>query len=109
MSALYGPNSINLPHINIFRWAQKNNVVLPVDFRRTKEQETLFLKYIANRDNYVQLSPALERARFSKALKEAMEYLPSSGLQDKTVIAFQIAGTIFFAVLFVAGTIRARL
>jgi hypothetical protein len=103
MSAIYGPNSVNLPHVNVFRWAQKNNIFLPVDLRKTKEEEIIFLKYLANHCNFVKLSANLEKSRFSAALKEAIRYLPSNGYSDKMVMIFQIAGTIFFVICAING------
>lgn len=100
MTALYGINSINLPHVNIFKWAAKKKIFIPIDFKRTREQEEMFLKLISMRQYFVRLPTAEEQARFSAALKESMKYLPLEGFKDKTVIVFQVAGTIFCAVLF---------
>jgi hypothetical protein len=109
MSALYGPESVNLPHVNIFKWAQEKNVFLPLDFRGTPEVHEIFLKYLANRPNFVTLPPHIEKARFSAALKEAIQYLPSNGLSDRTIMIFQIAGIIFLAVLCQVGGANAKL
>lgn len=100
MTALYDINAINLPHVNLYSWAKKNKIIVPLDLSRTPEREQMFLKIQALRQFFVKLSPAEEAARFTEAMKEAMQYLPSSGFSDKTVIVFQVAGTVFFAVIY---------
>ncbi len=99
MTSLFGIQFNSLPHVNIYKWAADKKIFLPLDFRKTPEQEKVFLKYLSLKHHFVRLPADQEQARFSEALKEAIKYLPSKGLSDKIVISFQIAGTIFFAVL----------
>jgi hypothetical protein len=98
MTAL-GINFINGPHVDIYRWAKEKKIFLPLDFRRTPEEEKMFLKLLSLKPYFVRLTPDLERARFSEAMKEAMKYLPSNGFSDKTVMIFQVGGIIFFAII----------
>jgi hypothetical protein len=108
MTALYGIDSINLPHVDLYKWAEKKKIRLPLNFRKTVEEEKLFLKLLAMRQYFVRLPPDQEKARFSEAMKEAMKHLPSNGFSDKTVIIFQIAGTFFFAVFYVINVTLKR-
>lgn len=99
MTALYGINSINLPHIDLYRWASDKKIFLPINFRKTPEQEQLFLKILAMKQYFVKLHPVLEQARYTEAMKEAMKYMPSNGFSDKTVMIIQIAGVAFLVVI----------
>jgi hypothetical protein len=100
MTALPRISDINLPHVDLFRWAKKHKVIVPLSCANISEDKVLFLKQIALRQYFVKLSSAEESACFTEAMKEAMTYLPKIGLSDNTVHVFQIAGTIFFAVLY---------
>lgn len=103
MTALYNLNSINLPHVDLYRWAADRKLIFPLDVKGIPEQEKLFLKMLAMKQYFVKMSPEQEAKRFSAAMKEAMEHLPSNGLSDKTIILLHVAGTIFIAVLYFSG------
>lgn len=100
MTALPLISDMNRTHVDLFGWAKKNKIIVPLSCANIAEEKLLFLKQIALRQYFVKLSPIEESSLFSEAMKEAMTYLPKIGLSDKTVYAFQVAGTIFFAVLY---------
>lgn len=93
MTALYNVQSINLPHVNLFKWAKEKKIWVPLDWRQTPDMERMFLKMVTMRQFYIKGTPAEEQARFSEAMKEAMKYLPTEGLSDQAVMIVQIVGT----------------
>ena len=99
MTTLYGIQSINLPHVNLYQWAKEKKIWVPLDWRQTPEMEKMFLKLLAMKQYYIKGTPAQEQARFSEAMKEAMKYLPTEGLSDQAVMIVQIAGTALICLL----------
>lgn len=57
MTALYGINSINLPHVDLYKWARKNKILLPIDCRKPPEREGMFLKMLAIKQYFVKAAP----------------------------------------------------
>ncbi len=101
MTALYGISSMRLPHVNVYKWAADRKIFLPADFRKTPQEEAMFLKLLAMRQYFVKLTPAEEQARYSEALKEAAKYLPGKGLSDGTFMLLQIGVGIFLFVIII--------
>jgi hypothetical protein len=98
MTALYLPNSLNLPHVDIHRWAKDKKIFLPYDFRKTPEEEFRNLKLLAMKQFYIRGTPEQERQHFSEAMKESMKYLPGKGLSDTTVFILQIGFNVVFCI-----------
>jgi DNA-binding transcriptional regulator/RsmH inhibitor MraZ len=87
--------------VDVYRWAKKSKVFLPVNFRKTLEQEAMFLKMLSMRQYFIKLSPLQHQTRMAEAVQEAMKYYPEKGLSDRAVVVIQIAGAVFFAVIYV--------
>ena len=109
MTAMFGINSVNLPHVDVYRWAKKHKVFLPINFRQTPEQEAMYLKILSMRHYFVKLPPLEHQARVAEAVQEAMKYYPVSGLTDRAIVVVQVAGVIFFAILFLRDLASSKL
>ena len=109
MTAMFGIDSVNLPHVDVYKWAAKRKIFVPVNFRRTPEQEKMFLKIASMRHYFVKLPPIEHQARISEALEEMMKYYPVSGLSDRAIVVVQIAGAIFFAVIYLKNLTSSKL
>ena len=100
MSALYGLSSVNLKHIDLFKWAEKNKVFIPLNFRSNDEIKECFLKILSSRDHFIKLPPLMENDRYHKAIKQAYKYLPSEGgLSERTILIIRVAGVVFLAIV----------
>ena len=99
MTALYNIASLRLPHVNIYRWASEQKIIVPFDFQHTSEEVYMFLKLQAMKQFYISGTPEQEQARFKAAVKEYMEHYAKDKFSDRTVLIVQIAGTVIFGIL----------
>jgi hypothetical protein len=100
MTAMFGIRSMDLPHVDVYRWAAKHKIFLPANFRKTPEQEAMYLKMLCMKKYFIKLSPLEHEARVAEALEEEMEYYPEGGLSDRAVALLQIVTTLFFAIFY---------
>jgi len=99
MTALYGLSPENFRHVNVLQWAANARKFLPLDFRRTPEQQKYYLKLLSMTHHFIKLPPAEAEVRYHRAIQEAYKYLPNEGFTDSTILVIQVAGVVFLAIV----------
>jgi hypothetical protein len=98
MTALYGPYSIDLPHVDIHKWAKTKKILLPYDFRKTPEEEYRSLRLLALKQFYIRGTREEEQKRFGEAVKEGIKYLSGTGISDATALIIQVGCHVLFCI-----------
>jgi hypothetical protein len=99
MTSMFGIGPLKLSNIDVSRWAEKYKIYLPVNFRKTPEQEKMHLKMLYLSRFFKKMTPVEHRDQMAEALEEAMKNSLESGLSDRAVALIQIVTIIFLTIL----------